>query len=65
VYLLAAYMDSSFGDAAAVAWSHMFVDDSSLSMRAEAEEGTQTMATQVINKARSYTWLVCRNHGPW
>jgi hypothetical protein len=65
VYLLAAHMDGSFGVAAAVAWSHMVVDGSSFSMWDEAEEGTQTMPTQANNKARSYTWLMCRNHGPW
>jgi hypothetical protein len=44
-------MDRSFEVAAMVVWSHMVVNDSSFSMRAEAEEGTQTMSTQAKNKA--------------
>jgi hypothetical protein len=43
----------------------MVVDDSSFSIRAEAEGGTLTTSTQASNKATSYTWLVRRNHEPW
>jgi hypothetical protein len=51
--------------AAAVSWSLMVLDGSSFSMWAKVDEGTQTMPTQANNKARSYTRLVCKNHGPW
>lgn len=36
-----------------------------VSMRTAAEEGTLTTPTQVSNKVRLYTCLVCRNHRPW
>jgi hypothetical protein len=65
VFLPAAFVDGSFEVAAAVAWQHMVIDDSSILMWAEVEDGTLTILTQVNNKARSYTWLVCRDHGPW
>ena len=62
MHFLAAYLDGSLGVATAMARSHLVVNDSSLLMRAEAEEGT--MPTQVNENARLYTQLMCRNHGP-
>ena len=43
-------MDGSLGVAAVVAWSHLVVNDSSLLMWAETEEGT--MPTQVNNQGQ-------------
>jgi hypothetical protein len=40
VYLLAAHEDGSFDVAAVVAWLHMVVDEPSILMQTEAEEGT-------------------------
>ena len=58
--------DRSFEVAAAVAWSQLVVNVSSMLMQAEAEEASSTMPTQVDNKARSYTQEVCvEDHGPW
>ena len=45
-----------------MAWSHVVVEDSSMLMH--DEEGFYTMLTQVDNKARLYTQLVRRDHGP-
>ena len=43
-------MDGILGVAAVVAWSHLVVNDSSLLMQAEMEEGT--MPTQVNNQGQ-------------
>ena len=51
--------------AAAVAWSHVVVDSSSMLMQVLVEEGTLTMITQASIKAVANTCSVCRNHGPW
>jgi hypothetical protein len=40
VFLPAVFVDGSFEVVAAVTWSHMVVDDFSILMWAEAEEGT-------------------------
>ena len=50
VYLLAAYMDESLGVATVVAWLHLVVNDSSLLMQAETEEGA--MPTQANNQGQ-------------
>ena len=43
-------MDGSLGVAAVVAWSHLVVNDSSLLMQAETEEGA--MPTQANNQGQ-------------
>ena len=60
MFLPVGICDGSTGVAAAVAWSQMVVNYSSMLI---AEEGMWTMPTQVDNKARSYAWEVCS--GSW
>ena len=43
-------MDESLGVVAVVAWLHLVINDSSLLMRVETEEGT--MPTQVNNQGQ-------------
>ena len=57
-------MDGSLGVAAVVAWSHMVFDDSSFWCELKWRRALWPSQLRRTIKARSYTRLVCINHGP-